>query len=220
VNVLSASRIFVDDLEPRFISHESNRQLLFVPPICGFVPVLRARISAVASSLSDHFGRIRLVEFPGQNGRPGLFSVRNSAEALTTLLQQETKVEFKLFGMCCGATACVMASVQMPNVTGLILWEMNPRYVYDTRHRHYYERRFSISVCDHSYLSPLQPIELVPQLRCDTTYATAFPSQYCDDAGQIELLSRTARAKWRRVRGVTHLLVGDGQRTGIVDLFH
>jgi hypothetical protein len=220
VNVLSVPKIFVDDFEQSFVSHQSNRQLLFVPPICGFIPLLRARISAVAASLSEYFGRIRLVEFPGQNGRPGMFSVRNSAEALTTLLQQETKAEFKLFGMCCGATACVTASVQMPNVIGLILWEMTPRYVYDTRHRLFYERRFSISVCNHSYLSPLQPIDLVSQLNCDTTYATAFPSRYCDDAGQIELLSRTARAKWRRVRGVTHLLEGDGQPSGIVDLFH
>jgi hypothetical protein len=190
-----------------------------VPPICGFTASLRARISLVAASQSRRFCRIRLVEFAGQNGRPGSFSVRNSAEALTHLLQQEQDEEFVLFGMCSGATACVQAAVHVDNVTSLILWEMAPRYAYDARHRRHYERRFDLSVCDYSYLSPVQPIELVNQLKCDTIYATGCPSRYCDDAGQDELVSRTARARWRTVRGVSHLLKGGGELTGIAELF-
>jgi hypothetical protein len=162
--------------------------LVIVPPVCGLAAPLDTNLRSLAVAAAHHHKYVEVVEFPGQNGREGEFSILNSCVQLTRHLAAiDQRRDVRLLGLCSGATACLYAAAQVSTITQVLAWEVLPQYHHDRAHRRYCEKRFQLRICDRTFFLPVQPIALVPRLNCRLTFASGVSSCYCNERGQIEL---------------------------------
>lgn len=190
------------------------RHLIIVPPVCGLAAPLDTNLRSLAVAAAEHHEHVQVVEFPGQNGRMGEFSVADSCAQLTRHAAAiEPARDIRLVGLCSGATACLYAATHLATITHVLAWEVSPRYRHDRAHRKYCEKRFRIRICDQTFLSPVQPIALAPRLRCRVAFARGDSSSYCDERGQVELADAAFDSVMLRIPGLSHFLDGpEGRR--------
>jgi hypothetical protein len=198
----------------------SKRHLVVVPPVCGLAHPLDKTLRSLAASLARDHGCVQVVEFPGQNGRVGYYSVANSCDHLENhlaMLPPEQGVQ--LLGLCSGAIACFHAALQCARVTHVLAWEVSPQYCYDRAHRTYCERRFGVRFCERSWLTPIQPITLVPRLKCQVAFACGVASRYSNEKGQQELVELAMKGTRLTVLGLGHFLCESEPRQTLASEF-
>lgn len=198
-------------------SGKQKRHLIIVPPICGLAPPLDTNLRSLALDAARHHDQVEVVEFPGQNGQPGEFSMYKSCVQLAEHVARiDSAKDIRLVGLCSGAAASLYAASKLQTITHVLAWEVSPVYRYDRAHRRYIEKRFRLNFCDQTFFSPIQPLMLVPQVGRRLAFAWGGNSVYCDQRGQIQLAKAAPDGVAIRIPGLSHFLEGPEGRRSLV----
>ena len=130
------------------ITRAGPERLIIVPPVCGLAAPLDTNLRSFAVAAANYHEYVQVIEFPGQNGRVGEFSVADSCDRLTLHVAAINPTrDIRLLGLCSGATACLYAAAQFSTITHVLAWEVSPLYRHDRAHRGYCEKRFGLRIC-------------------------------------------------------------------------
>lgn len=191
------------------IGSKPKARLLLLPPVSGLRRPLNSRLLSLAAFMSSHAYAVTILEFAGQNGRSGAYSVKNSCDALkqyTDEIASERDETILLFGICSGALAALHAAAFCPTVGGVFCWELSPFYQYSPTSAAALNRRFGLHIDWTTVLTPIQPMELLSRITQPVTFGFSNLSGVTTVAEQTALAEFTHSGSVIRVDGVGHFL--------------
>jgi dienelactone hydrolase len=187
---------------------------LLIPPVCGHHGPLRYGLLEIGARLAATGHRAMVLEFPGQNGRSGSFSVARSCAGLTHFVAtwvRDRGVAVRLFGICSGGLAALAAAAEVPDVRAVFCWEVGARYSYSPAAVQVFERRFGVRFCSATALAPVQAAEVTSRVRCPIRFGLSAPSR---DTSQQEQQGLADLAQQADVLAVDHVGHFPGEQPG------
>lgn len=183
-------------------------EVLLLPTAAGLYRPLNRGYEQMASALVQHGLAATAVEFGGQNGRAGAYSVATSVDALVAFLEDRRTSKDRgviLFGVCSGALAALGACLRTPAVSAVACWELSAHYAYDTTTFQDLERRFGLVVDWKQALTPVQATDYIPQARVPLLLGIAQESRCTDADEQAQLQRLAANAETFALERCSHL---------------
>src|ERR1043165_7735013 len=96
---------------------------VLVPPICGLYPPLNVTFAYMARSLAEAGYHTMILEFGGQPGVPGRYSVVASCAAASSFVSTLSGPVL-FFGICSGALTSLAASARTREPVGAFCWDL------------------------------------------------------------------------------------------------
>jgi hypothetical protein len=180
---------------------------ILIPPICGLRDPVGSGFRRLARALAERGHTVTTLDFAGQNGNPGRFSVRNSGVCLADYLANEVEpVRVLLFGVCSGALAALYAAASCSAIGGVFCWELSPWYQYARSTALALSHMFALRIDWDNALDAIQPQELLARVSQPVVLGWSDVSGVTTLAEQCALASVAPRARTRFVEGVGHMV--------------
>jgi len=184
--------------------------IVFAPPVGGLHGKLAASFRALQDRLAAYGSDSYAVEFSGQNGTPGHFSVSASCEELREFVRVlNGSSPIVLFGICSGALASLHAARQAPRVKAVFCWEVASSYIYRRGPVRALARRFGIRLDLETALISVQAEDALVDLDATVVLASSSISVATTRADQARLLSICRDGRVVFLDGVEHLPSSD-----------
>lgn len=184
-------------------------RVLFLPPVAGLRRPLSSGFVRLAKFITSHGYGATVLEFAGQNGRPGAYSVKNSCDDLQRYLEEtieEANETILLFGICSGALAALHVAAFCPCIDGVFCWELSSFYQYSRESAMALSRIFDLRIDWDNVLTPIQPVELLSNISQPVAFGFSNLSGVTTIAEQTALADFTQRGSVVYVEEVGHFL--------------
>ncbi len=186
----------------QFRAESSSATVILIPPVLGLYPPLDTSLPFIAERLAARGFDTCVLEFPGQYGNAGEFSVHLSCGACKLLVESLEPPVF-VYGICSGALAALATGVCSP-VRGIYAWDISGHFDYTAKHLKYFESAYGISFCQATSLVPVQAEELVPAVQSPVTFAYPARSYYTKHRVQQALARLAPASQVDRLQGMGH----------------
>ena len=143
-------------------------EIFLLPTAIGLYRPLDASYTKIASKLSDYGYIVRILEFPGQNKRPGAYSVVGSCLGLCQFihkLKNSVNLPIFLFGICAGALASLYSAIRVERIASVFCWELSLEYDYIPETYDRLINKFGLNIDWDNALEPIQPFEIISKIK-------------------------------------------------------
>ena len=166
-----------------------------LPTAAGLFRPLDTAFPAMAKILAESGYITHVLEFPGQRGRRGEYSVAASCDSLTDFISEQATagdLPVVLFGICTGAVAALWAAHQLRHkIASVFCWELSAGYSYTTKAYESLAERFGLEIDWDRALEPVQPRDLLGKVRQPVCLAMSERSK-CTTENEQRALSCSA----------------------------
>lgn len=193
---------------PESSANSLKGQVILIPTAAGLYRPLDKAYPNMARALAESGYLVRVVEFPGQNGRAGKYSVVDSCLGLASFLEQKSLVEglpLFMFGLCTGALAALFSAVRTTTIKAIFTWDLCPTYEYNIDSYRRLEQKFGLIVDWDTALTPVQAEEIVGKVRQRIYFGVPIKSKCTNVAEQQKLCSLARKGECIPVEGVGHI---------------
>lgn len=186
-------------------AHTAQAEVLLLPTAAGLKRPLDFAFPAMARLLAQAGFTTTVLEFEGQNGQPGAFSVSSSVEGLIEYVHRYAQKSCSVFGICTGAIAALAASKCTSQIASVFAWELAPRYEFTREAFLRLETKFGLKVDWSSALFPVQPIELLRHVSVPVTFGCSAPSLCTTLDEQSQMAAALGQARAIAVEQTSHV---------------
>lgn len=183
-------------------------EILLLPTAAGLFSPLNSTYSIMAKLLAEHGYIARVFEYPGQNGRPGLYAVSTSCRGLCNYLSARSEnisLPLFLFGICTGALAALYAAQHFVCIRSVFCWEISFQYEYSVDSYNKLVNKFCLSVdWDHA-LESVQAEDLISHVSQEICLGSAKRSRCTTIEEQEKLAGFAHAAKVIILSGTSHI---------------
>jgi dienelactone hydrolase len=193
---------------PESSANNLKGQVILIPTAAGLYRPLDKAYPNMARALAESGYLVRVVEFPGQNGRAGKYSVFASCLGLANFLEQKSLLEgipLFLFGVCTGALAALFSAVRTRTIKAIFTWDLCPTYQYSPEAYRRLEQKFGLMVHWDTALTPVQAEEIVGKVQQRVYFGVPIKSKCTNVAEQQGLCKLAKNSKCIPVEGVGHI---------------
>jgi dienelactone hydrolase len=193
---------------PESSANSLKGQVILIPTAAGLYRPLDKAYPNMARALSESGYLVRVVEFPGQNGRAGKYSVFASCLGLVSFLEQKSLVEdlpVFLFGVCTGALTALFSAIRTRTIKAIFTWDLCPTYEYSPEAYRRLEQKFGLIVDWDTALTPVQAEEIVGKVQQRIYFGVPIKSKCTNVAEQQKLCSLARKGECIPVEGVGHI---------------
>jgi hypothetical protein len=144
-----------------------------------------------------------VLEFAGQHGVPGQYSVAKSCAAALRFAQTlEGPVLY--FGICSGAIASLAASSRTKEPAGVFCWDMAARYDYSVCAVQRISEGYGVNFCPQTSLAEVQAADYLAAANAPITLAFPIRSPQTNGRAQAGLASLARDAEVQQIAGLGH----------------
>lgn len=183
-------------------------RVILIPTAAGLYRPLDKAYPKMAKILAEAGYVVEVVEFPGQNGRAGKYSVFASCLGMMDFLQKKSLSEHLplfLFGVCTGALVALFSAARMNFIKSVFAWDLRPNYEYNPEAYRRLEQKFGLKVDWDTALTPVQAEEVVGEVRQRIYFGMPVKSKCTSIAEQQGLCDMARNGQCITVEGVGHV---------------
>lgn len=182
-----------------------HEALVLLPTASGRIRPLDYGYDYISSQAVEIGLSVYQLEFSGQNGVNGSYSVYRSSQSFVKFCNSNPQINLHVFGICAGALAALYAANYCKNIKSIFCWDMRSNYSYTKGEYLKLEKKHGVVVDWRTAYIELQPVKMLDAITIPIKFSCGTRSKCTNLYTQQEMASTKEQFTASAIAGVGHV---------------